>query len=332
MMNRRQIMARAALASLGGLAGLGGLRTASAQVVQKTSRMVVGFPAGGTTDVLARVCAEKLRGTYAPTVLVDNRPGAAGRIALTNANGNEVDGSVSFVAPCSLLTIYPHVYRKVGYDPARDFAPVSTIARGDFALSVGPMVPDSVKTLADLVAWVKANPKLAFFASPAAGATPHFVGAMFARAAGIELTHASYRGDAPGIQDLVGGQVACSVNNIGVILPHLKGGRIRVLATSGAKRSRFTPDVPTFAEAGYKDVEAQEWFGVLMPSRVPAAIVEGYARAIEDVVRLPEVVQKIAEFSFEPVALKTSEFSAMLGRDTQRWAAVVKATGFHIDE
>jgi tripartite-type tricarboxylate transporter receptor subunit TctC len=328
MLNRRQILAHAAIAAM----GLAGARDAIAQLVQNTSRLVVGFPAGGTTDVLARVCADKLRGTYAPTVLVDNRAGAAGRIALTNANSNDTDGSIAFVTPCSLLFIYPHVYKKLGYDPVQDFAPVSTIARGDFAFSVGPMVSDSVKTLADFVVWSKANPKQAFFASPAAGATPHFVGVMFAQAAGIELTHATYKGDAPGVQDLLGGQVASSVNNIGVILPHVKSGKVRVLATSGTKRSSFLPDVPTFVEAGFNDVQAQEWFGVLLPSKVGKPVIDGLAKAIKDVVTTPEVAQKFGEFSFEPVVLQADDFAALLSKERDRWASVVKASGFRIDE
>jgi tripartite-type tricarboxylate transporter receptor subunit TctC len=329
MLNRRHILANAAAAAL---AGVGFIRNAAAQVVQKATRIVVGFPAGGTTDVLARVLAEKLRGVYAPTVIVDNKPGAAGRLALMNVGSYEADGSVAIVAPCSLLFIYPHVYKKLGYDAVRDYTPVSAIARGDFALSVGPMVPESVKTLPDLVAWLKANPKQAFFASPAAGATPHFVGVMFAQAAGVELTHTSYRGDAPGVQDLLGGQIACSVNNIGVILPHLKSGRARILATSGTRRSRFTPNVPTFIEAGYKDLEAQEYFGVFVPSKVSPQIVEGLAKAVEELEKQPDVVQKINEFSFEPVALKPAEFAALMNEERQRWAGVVKASGFTLDE
>jgi tripartite-type tricarboxylate transporter receptor subunit TctC len=329
-MNRRHWVKVSAAASV--LAGLGSPIRALAQLIQKPVRIIVGFPAGGTTDVLARVCAEKLRANYAPTIIVDNKPGAAGRIALTNANANEADGSVSFLVPCSLLFIYPFVYKKLAYDPAKDFAPVSTIARGDFALSVGPMVPESVKTVSDLVAWFKANPKQAFFASPAAGATPHFVGVMFAKAAGLDLTHATYKGDAPGIQDLLGGQVACSVNNIGVILPHVKGGKIRMLATSGSKRSPFTPNVPTFIESGYKDVHAQEWFGFLMPSKATPAVVDKFANAVGEVVKLSDVVQKFGDFAFEAVALKTNEFDALLKSETQRWSVIVKASGFQLDE
>jgi tripartite-type tricarboxylate transporter receptor subunit TctC len=332
MLNRRNLLALLPRVALLAAAGLGSARSALAQVVQKTSRIVVGFPAGGTTDVFARLLADKLRGSYAPTVIVENKPGAAGRLALMNAGAQEADGSASFMVPCSLMFIYPHVYKKLGYDPVADFTPVAAFAHGDFALSVGPMVPESVKTLADLVAWLKANPKQAFFASPAAGATPHFVGVMFAKAAGIELTHASYRGDAPGVQDLLGGQIACSVNNIGVILPHVKSGRVRVLATSGAKRSRYLPNVPTFAEAGFRDVEAQEWFGVFVPSKVPTGVVDGLAKAIDDVVGTPEAKQKIEEFSFEPQVIKGSAFSALLAKERQRWATVVKASGFQIDE
>lgn len=328
-MNRRQLLAQAAAASAAGLFGTG---QAYAQLLPKTSRIVVGFPAGGTTDVLARLLADKLRSVYAPSVLVENKPGAAGRLALMNVAANDADGSTSFLVPCSLMFIYPHVYKKLGYDPIRDFTPVTTVAHGDFAFSVGPMVPESVKTLADFVGWIKVNPKQAFYASPAAGATPHFVGDMFGKAAGVEMTHASYRGDAPGVQDLLGGQVASSVNNIGVILPHVKSGRLRVLATTGAKRSRYLPNVPTFAEAGYRDVQAKEWFGVFVPGKVPQVVVDGLAKAVEDVVSQPDVVRKIEEFSFEPDVIKGQSFTAMLNRERERWAGVVKASGFSIDE
>jgi tripartite-type tricarboxylate transporter receptor subunit TctC len=329
MLNRRDLLAQSTVAALTCAAWP---QVAFAELVQKTARIVVGFPAGGTTDALARVCAEKLRGRYSSTILVDNRAGAAGRLALMNVNSKDTDGSVAFVAPCSLLFIYPHVYAKLGYDPERDFTPVSTIARGDFALSVGPMVPETVKSLADLVAWFKANTKQGFFASSAAGATPHFVGVMFARAAGLDLTHATYKGDAPAVQDLLGGQVACSVNNVGVILPHAKSGRVRVLATSGAKRSRFTPDVPTFAEAGFKDVTAQEWFGVLLPSQSPPGLADELARTLDDIVKMPDVAQRFGDFGFEPVAVKTTEFAALLKTERERWATVVKASGFRLDE
>jgi len=146
------------------------------------------------------------------------------------------------------------------------------------------------------------------------------------------LRLAGGRGDAPGIQDLLGGRIACSVNNIGVILPHLKGGRARVLATSGTKRSRFTPKVRTFVEAGYKDVEAQEWFGFVMPSKVSPAIVDKFAHAVTEVVKHREVADKFSEFSFEPMSLETSEFAKLLKNDTARWASVVKASGFQLDE
>jgi tripartite-type tricarboxylate transporter receptor subunit TctC len=328
-MNRRHILSRAAAAAAAGLLGAG---NAFAQLLQKTSRIVVGFPAGGTTDVFARLMAERLRGSLAPTVLVENKPGAAGRLALMNAATNDADGSVSFIVPCSLMFIYPYVYKKLGYDPVKDFTPVASIANGEFALSVGPMVPESVKTLADFIAWLKANPKQAFFASPAAGATPHFVGLMFAKAAGVEMTHASYRGDAPGIQDLLGGQVACSVNNIGVILPHVKSGRLRVLATSGAKRSRYLPNVPTFAEAGFRDVQAREWFGVFVPAKVPQAMVDGMAKSLEDAIAQADSVKKIEEFSFEPEVIKGQAFATLMAKERERWASVVKSSGFQIDE
>jgi tripartite-type tricarboxylate transporter receptor subunit TctC len=279
------------------------------------------------------LCADKLRGIYAPAVIVDNRPGAGARIALEHVKGSEADGSVTVLTPSSMLVIYPHVYKKLAYDPVRDFAPVSTAAQVEFAFSVGPAVPENVKTLPDFAKWAKANPQQAAFSSPAAGSTPHFLGVMFGRAAGIQLTHVPYKGDAPGIQDLIGGQIASSVNVIGSILPHAKGGgKARLLATSGAKRSRFLPEVPTFVEAGYKDVEAQEWFGFLVPAKTPPEIVDKFAAAVAEVVKKPEVAERLAQLAYEPTAIRTQEFAALLSAERDRWGPIVKASGFQLEE
>jgi tripartite-type tricarboxylate transporter receptor subunit TctC len=231
-----------------------------------------------------------------------------------------------------MLAIYPHVYKKLSYDPFKDFAPVSTCALVEFAFSVGPAVPESVKTLADFAKWAKANPKQGAYASPAAGSTTHFLGVMLARAAGIELTHVPYKGEAPGIQDLIGGQIASSINVIGSILPHAKAGKARVLATSGAKRSRFLPEVPTFVEAGYKEVEAQEWFGFLVPAKTPPEVVEKFAAAVAEVAKAPDVSECLAQLAYEPSAIRTKEFAALIKAEYERWGPIVKASGFSLEE
>lgn len=176
-------------------------------VIDKPVKIVVGFPPGGAADTVARQLAHQLVGTYAPAVVVENKPGAAGRIAAQALKGGQTDGSEMLLTPASILTIYPHVYKKLGYDPLADFTPVSSAATVTFAFSVSSAVPASVKTVADYIAWVKANPNEGNYGSPAAGATPHFVGVMLSRAAGVALNHVRYKGGAPLVSDLLGGQI-----------------------------------------------------------------------------------------------------------------------------
>ena len=277
MFSRRRFIAASAAASVAALAPSVRAQT---PVVNKTARIVVGFPPGGSTDVVSRLIADRLRGVYAPTVIVENKPGAGGRIALEAVKNADADGSAMILTPASMLVIYPHIYKKLAYDPFTDFAPVTSVCAFPIGFSVGPMVPESVKTVADFVAWAKANPKSAAFASPAAGSMVHFTGVMFNRAAGLDMTHVPFKGGAPAIQDLIGGQIASSMNVLSEALPQHKAGKLRTLATSGAQRSPFMPDVPTFVESGYKEIVAREWFGILVPAKTPADIITKLNAAI----------------------------------------------------
>lgn len=331
MFTRRHFLAASAAGIASTLASLPA--RVDAQVTQKSARIVVGFPPGGSTDVLARMFGEKLRKGYAPTVIVDNRPGAGGRIALEHVKkAGEADGSVMGLTPTSLLVLFPHIYKKLAYDPFRDFAPVSTCAVVDLVFSVGPAVPEGVKTLANFVKWAKANPKEAAFASSGAGSIMHILGDMFGRAAGIEFTHVPYKGEAPAVQELIGGQIASSINVPSSILPHAKAGKARVLVTSGAKRSPFLPEIPTFAELGYKEVVAQEWFGFMAPAKTPPELVEKIGAAVAEAVKAPDISERLAEFGFEPSAIKSKEFAALIKAEHDRWGPVVKASGFSIED
>ena len=260
MLNRRHLITAGALAAASAFAPLAQAQTTLA----KPARILVGFPAGGAADAVARLLAQQLTGTYAPTVIVDNKPGAGGRIAAQTFKTADADGTQMLVTPASILTIYPHAYKKLGYDSLADFTPVGSAAKVSFAFSVSSAVPASVKTMADYVTWAKANPKEANFGSPAAGATPHFVGVMLGRAAGLELNHIPYKGGAPLVSDLLGGQVQAGVNVLPEVLPHQQAGKLRILAVSGAKRSPYLPGVPTLAESGFKDVAADEYFAVFV--------------------------------------------------------------------
>ncbi len=199
---------------------------ALAQAPQKPLRVIVPFPAGGGTDVLARIVAEKLRGSYASAVVVENRVGASGRTGVEAVKNAEPDGTTLLFTPDFLITVYPHSFRKLSYDPVADFAPVAMVARSQLALAASSAVPSSVRTARDYVEWVKSNPKNGFFATTSAGGTPHFVGVMLARAAGVELSPVHYKGGAPALQDLLGGQIPVSINPVGELLPYAKSGKV----------------------------------------------------------------------------------------------------------
>lgn len=326
MINRRHCLAAAGATFGGALAGLG--QSASAQVLTKNARLVVGFPAGGSTDVLARLLAERLRGKYAPVVIVDNKAGAGGRIGAEAVKNGEVDGSQLLLSPCSILWIYPHVYKKLSYDTLRDFTPVTPVGTVGFGLSVGPAVPAAVKTVADYVKWVKLDPKNASYGSPAAGATPHFIGVMLGRAAGVALNHVAYKGGAPALQDVMGGQIPAAMNVLSEVIPQLASGRLRVLATSGARRSQFLPDVPTFVEAGFKDVAAQEVFGVFAPSKAPPEMVARLYAVLAGINQSRDFADAIAKLSYEPFDEAPAVFSKTVRAEIDRWGPVVRASGF----
>lgn len=303
---------------------------ARAQSAAPLERAIVyaGFAPGGTTDVTARRIAEKLRPGYAASTAVENRTGAGGQLALSALKQAPTDGSISALTPMSMLGIYPHTYRKLPYDPVADFQPVSQAVRFDFGLAVGSMVPASVRTLPEFVAWCKANPSMANYGSPAAGSVPHFVAELFGRAAGVDMKHVPYRGSQPAIVDVMGGQVAAASAPLGEFLQHLPTGRIRLLASSGPTKSRFAPSVPTFAEQGFRDIVFDEWYGFYLPARTPAATVDRLAQSIRGALALPEVVDGLAQMGLEAKSSTPAELAALLKRDTERWAPLVKTIGF----
>jgi tripartite-type tricarboxylate transporter receptor subunit TctC len=241
---------------------------------------------------------------------------------------SSADGAVLLLTPASTMVLYPHVYKTLAYDSVKDFAPVTPVCIAQFALSVGPAVPGDVKTVEHFVRWCKANPDRAAYGSPGAGTMVHFAGMMFAKAAGIELTHVPYKGGAPLVQDVVGGQIACGFN----ALPRDNTGRLRILATTGATRSPYLPDVPTFKEMGYEDVEVQEHFGVFVPAKTPAAVIVTLNAAIRQALDTPEVKDGLAQFAFVPASMAPESFAAMLKADIERWGAIVKASGFTAEE
>jgi tripartite-type tricarboxylate transporter receptor subunit TctC len=321
MLNRRQFVAATGVVSLGWPV------IASAEPIA-AARILCGFPAGGTTDAVSRRVAEKLQsGGYAKVALVDNKSGAGGRIAVEELKRSSPDGSTMLLTPTGVITLYPHIYNKLAYR-IEDVTPVSTACRVVFGFGVGPAVPESVNSLKDYLAWAKAHPDGASYGSPGAGTPPHFLGALLARESGIDLRHVPYRGSAPGIQDLLGGQVAAMTSPIGDYLPYLKNGKLRLLATSGAARSKFTPDVQTYAEQGFKNLTMTEWYAFFLPAKASPEVVRRAAAAIRAAVSSPDVAEAFAQMGFEAGADTPAELAKVVSDDNASWGPIVKEVGF----
>jgi tripartite-type tricarboxylate transporter receptor subunit TctC len=201
----------------------------------------------------------------------------------------------------------------------------------DFGLAVGPAVPLTVKTVPEFLAWAKANPLGANFGSPAAGSTPHFIGALLGKGAGVDLKHAAYRGTQPAMLDLLGGNISAVSGPIGDLTQHLATGKVRILGTSGAKRNRFAPDVPTYAEQGLKDVTHSEWFAFLLPAKTPADVVTRMSAALKIALAQKDVIDGLASFGLEAMSSTSAELTDLIKKDTAKWAPIVKAVGFSAD-
>jgi tripartite-type tricarboxylate transporter receptor subunit TctC len=340
MMPTRRRFVAAASAGFA-VAATGGLQRAFAQTIEKPllakpllakpARIMVGFAAGGGTDVTARILAEAMRGPYASTLIVENKPGAAARLAVEYVKNAEPDGSVMLFTPDFPITVYPYSFRSLTYDPVRDLTPVTPVTRSMLTFNIGPAVPESVTTLRGFVDWCRANPRKATFATTAAGGTPHFVGVMLANDAGVAITPVHYRGGAPALEDLIGGHVSASVNPVSEIREFSKSGIVRTLAVTGARRSSFLPDIPTMREAGF-DVIVDSWSGIFLPARVPERVVNALSAAIHQAVESPKMIENLARAGNAPAFEQPAQFAAIVRADLLRWGPVVKASGFIADD
>lgn len=324
MLNRRRVLAASAT---GLIAGWGGLSRALAQAVKKPVHVIVGFPAGGGTDVTARVLAEALRGPYASAVLVENKPGASARIAVEYVKNAEPDGSVMLFTPDFPMTLYPHSFKSLSYDPLKDFTPVGPATTSMLSYNVGPAVPASVKTLGDYVQWCKANPDKASYGTTSAGATPHFAGVMLANEAKVPMNPVHYRGGAPALQDVVGGHIPASVNPTSESMPLHQAGTIRILGVTGAKRSQFLPDVPTMVEQGF-NVVVESWLGVFLPAKAPGDVVNALSNAMREASQSAAMKDSLAKFAGTATYQTPAQFTETIKDDLKRWGPVVKASGF----
>ncbi|WP_213958755.1 MULTISPECIES: Bug family tripartite tricarboxylate transporter substrate binding protein [unclassified Variovorax] len=324
---RRQLLAASA-ASLS-IAALPRLALAQST---KLSRLIVPFPAGGGTDAVARMTADKLHSDFPAGLVVENRAGASGRIGVEYVKDAQPDGSTMLFTTDFVMTIFPYSFRKLNYNPLQDFAPVALCSKTGYALAVGPGMPAEVTNLQQLVAWCKANPSRASFASTSAGAASHFAGLMLSRAIGVDLLHVAYKGGAPALQDLMGGQIPMSINPIGEVLPQMASGKVRVIATTGAQRSRFLPNAPTLVELGLQDMVVESWLGLFMPAKTPADVVTRTAAAFNAALQRKDLHDGYAGIAMETVQGTPASFAAVIKADMERWEPIIKASGFTAEE
>jgi tripartite-type tricarboxylate transporter receptor subunit TctC len=334
-MNDRLLTRRSALAALAGTAlpATQG-RRAFAQAkptLGRIAKLVVGYSPGGPTDTIARLVAERLRGVYAPEVIVDNRSGAAGRLGVEAVKAAAADGTTLLMTPAAVLTILPHVYpRTTRYDALIDLVPVSSVCASPYAFAVRADHP--AKDLAGFVVWAHQQGDDVAFASPAAGGGPHFVGVKMARNLGIRLTHVPYRGAAPAVQDVIGGQVPGVVVQVGDVSEFHRAGQLRILAITSETRLPSLPDVPTFRELGQSDMTSEEWFGVLLPARTPAPIVEGLHAALIAAAVNPGLQEALGRQELHIVTSTPQEFAQLIRSERDKWGPVVRESGFKADE
>jgi tripartite-type tricarboxylate transporter receptor subunit TctC len=288
-------------------------------------RVLIGVPAGGTQDVLTRAIADSVRASLGPLV-IDNRGGAAGRIAVDVVKNAEPDGHTLLLGTAGMMTMFPNAYKNLSYDPLKDFAPIINAASFELAMVVHKDVP--ANTLQEFVAWAKAQGNKVSFASYGAGTPSHFLGEMLNRAAGLQMVHVPYKGSTPARQDVMGGTLPVYFDTVGGAITMLPTGRVKVLATSGAKRSPPMPAVPTFAELGYKDVIAAAWFSYYAPAKTPKPVLDKLRAEFARAVNSREVRQQLLVNGMYPVGDGPDALVKTMREDTDRWGRIMRATNF----
>jgi tripartite-type tricarboxylate transporter receptor subunit TctC len=325
MITRRALLARSGAAAV--LACIGMHSYAQGP---KVLRFVIGFPPGVLTDNVTRLIADGLKGSYPAGVIIENKVGAGGRIAAEFAKRAEPDGYTVLLTPVFVMSLYPHVYRNMRYDGLKDFKPVAAVAAFDYAISVGPSVPASVKTLPEFIQWCREDSKRTQYGIPAAGSTPQFIGTLLGKATGVPFTPVPYKGGAPLLQDLLGGQIPAIIDPLPNSIEYHKAGRLRILAVVGAQRSPLVPDVPTVAEYKLDQLAARELFAVYVPTQVPDARVTELSAQIAAAVS--NVRDGFARMQVTAESMDSAELGAYTRKDSDRWKSVVEASGFKAED
>lgn len=322
------MISRTFLTGLALIANLLAVAPASAQG-DKTLRVLVGFPAGVSIDVVTRILTDKMKDELKRPVIVDNRPGAGGRLAAELLKSAAPDGNTVMITPIVVPVLAPMVFSKLSYNPDMDFAPVGKVCDFSFALAVPANAP--VKTLKDYAEWLKANPNQANFGSPAAGSLPHFFGVMIGSALNVDMVHVPFNGGAALQSAVLGGHAPAGIDVVMEWQQNAKSGKVKVLATSGAQRSKIMPDVPTFKEQGFPEAVGQGWFAMYAPAKTQQATIEEINKALNKALALPEVRERFAALGLDAGGGSPTDLQKTMQDDAKRWAPIVKKSGFKAD-
>jgi tripartite-type tricarboxylate transporter receptor subunit TctC len=328
--SRRSFLKKSSV-TIAALFTAGAGKSVFAQSPVEQLRMLVGFPPGSLPDTVARLVAEQLAGSYPRRALVENRPGAAGQIAVNALKSGPADGSAVLLAQGSVASAYPFLYSKLAYDPAVDLKPVSLAAEVTLGLAVGPAVPASVGNIRELVEWMRSNPKLANVASPGVGTPPHLLEAMLFRKADVAWQHVAYAGGPPAMAALLGGQIAALVLPEGLLRQHQAAGRLRVLATSGAQRSRYLPEVATFVEQGYPGLVVIDWFAFFMSGKVSPAVIDATSQKLSAAIARPELAAAFAESGIVAASSTPAALAVRIAADQRYWEPVIRENGIRVE-
>lgn len=323
---------RRTLVQAGASLAFGAIGTLGAPALAQTrgpTRLVVGFPPGGPADVLARSFVEPMKAALGAPVIVDNRPGAGGRIAADQLRSAPGDGTVLLVSPASIITLAPHLYKSVRYEVSRDFAPLAPVARLDLGLYAGTGVPENLRTLPEVLKWLQDNPAKRSCGMTGAGSTPHIAALLLGRQSKLDWQAVPYQGDAPAFLALLSGEVPISVASVAGGLEHVKAGKLRLLGITASERSVYVPDVPTMVQAGL-DVVVEDRHAVFAPGQITPAALAQVQQALQQALASREVGELLQKMSL-PKAAPVADFPALLKADAERWGNLVKALNITVE-
>ena len=306
-----------------------GAPTVWAQADKPPLRVLVGFPPGGSADVIARLLAERLPAQLGgQAVVVDNKPGAGGRIAIDALKNSAADGNTVLVMPSGPVVVFPHVFKKLGYDPVKDLAPISQLASFQFCVVSGPK--SNVKSVPEMLARAKADPSTATYGSSGNGTVPHFLGLMIGEAAGLQFQHVPFQGGAPAMNAVMGGHVGYTVDVLTEALEQHRAGKVRIIAVTGPQRAPQVPEVPTLREQGVA-VDATAWFAMYGPGTLPLATAQRLSTAVQVAMKDTTLVARLAALGLDGIASTPEQLAAVQRSDFAKWAKPVKDSGFQAD-